>query len=304
MNRINQILENFASAAPKAASLATVFFCLTLGSGKLYAQQYFHNWTSALGESSYAGTITIADPGIGFAYGENESMPAITNTAITSGFNNGGNIGDSITFTFSAGYQWGKGGQMIIGNIHNYFQYTLSAWDFNGNPIDVNQWTTVAEYPYTWTPASKTNRAASGSSSNFFVHDPAADPASGQGGVLWLEGLKNVGTMTLTLTNNAVPPTPSYYKVGADFILFNVATPQHETCQPVKEFNGDLLKTSIWDNNTCYIKQVVPGATPFIWNNMYYVTADKIHHLRARRRYLGWRQLQLHGGASRGLPRE
>lgn len=39
MHRINQIFENFASAAWKPASLATVFFCLTLGAGKLLAQQ-------------------------------------------------------------------------------------------------------------------------------------------------------------------------------------------------------------------------------------------------------------------------
>jgi hypothetical protein len=38
VNRINQTLEKFASAAPKVAALATVFFWLTLGSGRLFAQ--------------------------------------------------------------------------------------------------------------------------------------------------------------------------------------------------------------------------------------------------------------------------
>lgn len=39
MNRINQILGNFASAAKKAALLATAFACVTLGSGNLFARE-------------------------------------------------------------------------------------------------------------------------------------------------------------------------------------------------------------------------------------------------------------------------
>jgi len=141
-------------------------------------------------------------------------------------------LGGSVNFTFSNGYNWGTGGQMIIGNIHNYYEYTLSAWDFNNNPINVNTWNIIQEFAsnapgtsgYFSTSSTQWKPNVDGVSEDFFVNDPNADPNFGQGGVLWLEGLQNVGRMRLTLTDSDLGPNGQQ----VDFILFNVATPTPE----------------------------------------------------------------------------
>lgn len=77
MNRINLSLEKFASAAPKAASLATLFLCLTLGSGKLFATEICHGG-SVIRNS--AGTII----GCGFTtWGPSEQSMCNGNTVFS-----------------------------------------------------------------------------------------------------------------------------------------------------------------------------------------------------------------------------
>ena len=277
MNRIGKTLEQLTrTTAKKAAFLAVMAGCLTVGNGNLFAQQVFHNWSNSSGGWSFtnystAGAAkamsTTANPAwIGL------STPAITQPPITLGFMVG-KPGDTVDFYFSAGYAWGKGGQAIIGNIHNYFEYTLSAWDFANKPIDINQWSIVGDFPYGSTSGSKTSRTASGNSSKFSVVDPGASANFGQGGVLWMAGLMNIAHMQLTLTNNNLGPNNH----GSNNIVFNVATPdviQNHCTQPATGFDGKPVKAS-WDIANCYIKPVVAGTTPFIWNNSYYVTADK-----------------------------
>ena len=136
-------------------------------------------------------------------------------------------VGQSMTFNFSSGYNWGAGGQMILGNIHNYYEYTLSAWDFGNNPINVNNWNILAEYPSSapgtqgYFSTSTTQHSAAGNSENFFVYDPSAAANFGQGGVLQIGGLQNVGKIQLTLTSSSLAPNGQ----GVDLILFNVGTP-------------------------------------------------------------------------------
>ena len=138
--------------------------------------------------------------------------------------------GGFMSFTFSNGYAWGSGGQMLIGNIHNCFEYTVSAWDFNNHPIDVfANWNFIAEYqsnaPGTlgYFSTSPTIRSLNpdGVSEDFSVNDPKADPNSGQGGVVQLEGLQNVAKLQVTLTDKNL--CANHQK--DDFILFNVASP-------------------------------------------------------------------------------
>lgn len=44
--------------------------------------------------------------------------------------------------------------------------------------------------------------------------------------------------------------------------------------QKMTEWNGDQF-TATWDSVHCYVEPVPTGATPFIYNNAYYVNADK-----------------------------
>ena len=160
-------------------------------------------------------------------------MPtAITSQLFTNEFDiSGQNVGGSATFDFSSGYDWGTGGELILGNIHNYFEYTLSAWDFSGSPINVNTaWTVGTEYSSTapgtlgYFSTSSTQESASGNSENFFVDDPTADANGGQGGVLTIGGLTDVGEIQLTLTSSSLGTNAQQ----DDFIIFNVGTPTPE----------------------------------------------------------------------------
>ncbi len=141
-------------------------------------------------------------------------------------------LGGSANFTFSNNYNWGSGGQMILGNIHNYYEYTLSAWDNNNNPINVNSWHVIKEFDssapgtsgYFSTSSTQMKPNADGVSEDFFVNDPHADNNGGQGGLLWIDGLKDVSRMQLTLTASDLGQNAQQ----VDFILFDVATPTPE----------------------------------------------------------------------------
>ena len=210
----------------------------------------FHDWTAVtaggitnFSSTSAAGTITSVNAG-GFSSSPGTfGVPTvITSKKFTTEFQIHGinGLNAPIDFVFSPGYKWGSGGELLLGNIHNYYQYTLSAWDFGNNPIDVNTWTTppglLAEYPSTaagtlgYFSTSSTSRAAAdmdgtlnalGFSTNFSVNDPSASASGGQGGVLAIGGLINVGMIELTLTSSNLGANPQQ----VDFILFNVGTP-------------------------------------------------------------------------------
>lgn len=203
------------------------------------AQIDYHDWTSTFTGSGYtftntssAGTISgsSASPGFASSPGTFGVPTVITSQLFTEEFQISGTngLGASATFDFSSGYGWGTGGNLILGNIHNYFEYTLSAFDFTNNPINVNTaWTLGTEYPSSapgtlgYFSTSITQEAASGNSENFYVSDPLADANGGQGGVLTLSGLTNVGRIQLTLTSSSLGQNAQQ----VDFILFNVGTP-------------------------------------------------------------------------------
>lgn len=159
--------------------------------------------------------------------------------------------GTGLDFLFSVGYDWGTGSQLLLGNIHDYFEYRISAWDFAGNEIDVNTWTTptglLTEYPHGspgqlgYFSTSSTTRCAGSSSinppsgqltcpgtantSDFFVADAGTAGSGlenfGQGGVLALGGLQNVGRIAVSIVSNSLATNGQ----GSDFFFFNVATP-------------------------------------------------------------------------------
>jgi hypothetical protein len=206
------------------------------------AQFDYKNWSSSFGGSFYnfsntsaAGTISGSSPVPGFAsQGGSFGMPTaiqpglvFTNEFQIHGING---LNTSMDFFFSSGYGWGTGGQMILGNIHNYYEYKISAWDYSANPINVNSWNTITEYPSTapgtsgYFSTSTTSRSAAGNSSLFYVFDPSADANFGQGGVVLLGGLTNVAHLQVTLTNSALAPNAQQ----VDFIIMNVGTPVPE----------------------------------------------------------------------------
>ena len=200
------------------------------------SSQDYHDWsancsglTCAYLNQSLAGTIT----GSGTQFWANPGtwgVPfAITpGNLFTTEFTAAGS--GSVTFTFSNGYNWASGGQMLIGNIHNCFEYTVSAWDFNNKAIDVfDNWKFLAEYQssapgtlgYFSTSPTIRSRNSDGLSEDFSVHDIKADPNGGQGGVVQLEGLQNVAKIQVALTNTQLCTNLNL----SDLMLFNVASP-------------------------------------------------------------------------------
>lgn len=216
----------------------TAFACLASSAYAATTWDY-HDWTATFtstawlyGNTSSAGTISGSSnhPGFGASPGSWGVPYAITNNnTFTNEFQIHGTsgLGNDVTFNFSSGYQWGTGGRLFIGNIHVFYEYQISAWDFSNNPINVNTWTTVTEYqssaPGTsgYFSTSSTTRTASGNSSLFSVYDTSVNPNFGQGGVVLLDGLVNVGRIELKLTNSALAPNAQQ----VDFMLFNVGTP-------------------------------------------------------------------------------
>lgn len=225
--------------------MRTAHFALSifgLGAVAMAPAQYdWKDWTATFSSpgwtysnTSAAGTITGWDAHPGFLGASGCSVPlAITpNNTFSSEFQVQGQngLGSTVSFQFSSGYAWGTGGQMIIGNIHNGYEYTISAWDFSNNQIDVNSWNTIAEYdssaPGTagYFSTSWTSRTANGLSTRFYVADSLADPNMGQGGVVHIGGLQNVARLDMTLTASNLVPNAQQ----VDWMIFNVATPVPE----------------------------------------------------------------------------
>lgn len=212
---------------------------VAVSASSAHAAYNWHDWTSAFTGTGYSFTNTSAAGTISGFSGLSQfaSSPGSWGmpTAIQPGlvFSNGfqihglNGLGGTASFNFSAGYGWGAGGRMTLGNIHNYFEYTISAWDASNNPIDVNTWSTLTEFQSTapgtsgYFSTSVSNRTAVGFSTKFFVNDPSAGADVGQGGVMLIDGLVGVSTLKIQLSNSSLAPNAQQ----VDFLLMNFATP-------------------------------------------------------------------------------
>ena len=229
----------------RLVALGAAMYCINTAA--IASAIAFHDWSPAFTQSSYtfsntssAGTISGVSLKPGFesyigTFGVPFAIAPSPDNIFTSEFQIHGTtaLGATVDFNFSNGYKWGTGGQLILGNIHNYYEYTLSAWGFGGNSIDVNLWSLVAEYDSTavgtqgYFSTSNTSRSASGNSSKFFVNDSGAGANFGQGGVLLLGNtgqVAGVGRIQLSLTASNLGQNDQL----GDFILFNVGTPVPE----------------------------------------------------------------------------
>ena len=218
---------------------------LLLASAAHASTYNFHDWAAATFSggtwtwtaTSPAGPITATNVAGGWSPAPGSwGLPAqITAQGLTREFHVSPLlIGKQLIVTFPPNFAWGTGGELAIGNIHNWFSYTLSAWEPNGTPINVNNWTTPtglsSEYltgGSGYFATSNTTSTPSGNSRVFSVSDSSASPTFGQGGVIPLlmtnaGNADNVGKLTLTLTSVNLPPN---VPAGVDFLLFNVATP-------------------------------------------------------------------------------
>jgi hypothetical protein len=89
----------------------------------------------------------------------------------------------------------------------------------------------------------------------------------------------SAGVTGTVLYNNPSAGSTTWQPLGTNiqYPVFRISgTPQAVTwCnQPATSYDGSPV-TANWDGANCYIKDVVAGATPFIWNNSYYVAAEK-----------------------------
>jgi len=182
----------------------------------------FYDWTSAFVSSSAgytfnntsaAGTISGSSLGASFGGGiasdpgtwgvPTAITPLQSSPQFTNEFQDSGQIVPSTaTFNFSSGYNWGSGGELLIGNIHGLLSvHALRVDRINetGTPINVNTWGIGTEYPSTavgtagYFSTSNTQEQpadangafdAVGVSENFYVIDNTAMANFGQGGVL------------------------------------------------------------------------------------------------------------------------
>ena len=213
----------------------SIAFLVSIPSAQASAKK-FHDLSSSCAGStcnysntSFAGTITGTSTHT-WAVQSTFGVPYAITPDNRFGTEYSANVGGTITLNFSSGYNWSSGGQMLIGNIHNCFRYTISAWDGSGNSVDVyDKWKFVAEYQssapgtlgYFSTSPTLRSRNADGISEDFTVNDPLADPNSGQGGVVLMDGLQNISKMTVTLTSDTICQNGQ----GSDLLLFNVASP-------------------------------------------------------------------------------
>lgn len=211
-----------------------------------HAAYDWHDWSSTFTGLGYNFTDTSAAGVISGSSGLSQFASSPGNWGMPNAIQPGLTFTDAFqihglnglngvaTFNFSAGYAWGSGGRMTLGNIHNYFEYTISAWDSIGNPIDVNNWSVLAEYPATapgssgYFSTSLSSRTAAGMSSKFFVNDPSASNDLGQGGLMLIDGLVGVSKLQIQLTNSSLAPNSQQ----VDFLLMNFATPQAAVPEP------------------------------------------------------------------------
>lgn len=222
-----------------AMSLLSAVLLLVAGAKDASAAPIvFHDWTWTFTGSSWdyantsvSGTINASSPSPGFSRSTGSwGLPTAITTQppLATGLTAQGiaSLGTTLRLDFSTGYDWGSGGEMIIANVHNYYGYTLSAWDSGGAPIDVNTWIFLGEYPSSapgvsgYGSTSNTMRTAVGQSTLFSVVDPMASAGSGQGGVVHMGGLLGIGRMDLTFTTSSLGPNDQL----ADLIFFNVGT--------------------------------------------------------------------------------
>lgn len=156
---------------------------------------------------------------------------------LTNEFNVFGNLA-SLTITLS-GLNWGAtGGELILGNIHDGFEYNLSA-TYGINAINVNAWTILGEDLNSTNPTSEcaggtpnglpigtpggTTCAGPANSEDFWVYDNTNNQGSRQGGVVALGNLpQNLSTITLTLESDNVGNLFPNGGQGSDFIIANV----------------------------------------------------------------------------------
>jgi hypothetical protein len=191
-------------------------------------------WTAA---SPFGAVTAFSNNGWAPAgSGGTDFTPPLTNEF------NANSVGASLVTTLPSGLNWGTtGGELILGNIHNFFEYNLSATDTLGSPINVNAWTILGE---DLNSTSSTATCIGGSSvsvlpggvcvgasssEGFYVYDTGASTGSGQGGVVALGNLpSNLGTITLTLASNNLGNMFPTGGQGSDYIVFNVgeATPE------------------------------------------------------------------------------
>ena len=198
-------------------------------------------WTA----TSPFGAVTAVSSG-GWAVGPSGGTnftPALTNQFLAN------DAGGEVTITLPSGLNWGAaGGELILGNIHNYFYYNLSATD-GTDPINVNAWTLLGEDLNSTSSTSGCvggstvsvlpGGACSGASTSMglYVFDAGASSGSGQGGVVALGGLpSSLRTITLTFVSNNLGNTFPNGGQGNDFILFNVGQGQ-----AVPEPSGGIL---------------------------------------------------------------
>jgi hypothetical protein len=226
--------------------------------GSALAAEIFHEWTAApfngatwdFSNTSSAGTITGSSPIGGFApLPVMLSIPNVITDSPGNIFRTEFQIGGALTpspglntpidFTFSPGYAWGSGGQLLLGNIHNFYKYTLSAFEaITFAPINVNTWFIAPEIFNSTSFTQHSATPGDPNSEDFFVNDPTASANGGQGGglligdqggVLLPNGLLsapivNVGLIELTLVDSNLGPNAQQ----VDFIFFNVGTPVPE----------------------------------------------------------------------------
>ncbi len=218
----------------------------TLASPASAANYVFYNWTTTYAGGNWtwtnntnpAGTITASSATGGWsgAIGAYTLPTPITPQSFTREFQVSPQaVGKEFIITFPAGFAWGTGGMLVIGNIRDWYAYKLQAWDTAGNPINVNNWTTpqglLGEYltgGSGYVATSTTAGTPSGSARIFSVSDSQADQVVAEGGVVPLlmrnasGNPDNVGKISVTLTDSTLP---SGNPGGSDFLILNVATP-------------------------------------------------------------------------------
>ena len=136
------VVSALLAQLPSATAANFLDWTITPGAGS--TPPVYSSTTSA---GTITGTTTV--PGFGAFPGTFGLPNSITSQPpLTAAFMVGGAnaLGTSVDFVFSNGFNWGTGGELILANIHNNFEYSVAAWDFSNNSIEVGLWPILAEY--------------------------------------------------------------------------------------------------------------------------------------------------------------
>jgi hypothetical protein len=288
----NQTTHNLTSAARLSAVAATHDHKeVNMKTQTLASQPRMNGFTAILVGAILVGLSLIAGAGTAFAdtvYSnftpstgngyDGATFYTLSNNGLVGGFFTATTV--AVTFTVPAGMDYKLSKIEVMGAQSTGYGSFLHAYIVT-NPIyigtDYSSTSQLAASPSLVTFDTTLYPMILKASHTYYLK-VEVDTGSGLSVAKWYKNSANIhGSVWYNDPSNG---DATYHNLGANsqYPVFRISgtpqTPPAHCSQKVTYYDGTLL-TPWWDGANCYIKPVATGATPFIWNNGYYVIPDK-----------------------------